>query len=152
MKRHEFDPGYTGLSVRCNRLVLDDRGYGTDCGRLVDDPVHFQRNAECVGCLTGHDIGLPSSEVAYAHPECPVHGEPDPPLSPVQEEAIAAGARCWCGGEVGPRVPGDDDGLGCFDDIHHDWHGRVQDADKVDALALGLGYLRDIRRDAGDRP
>ena len=29
--------------------------------------------------------------------------------------------RCWCGGEVGPRVPGDARGLGCLEDLHHDW-------------------------------
>lgn len=26
-------------------------------------------------CLTGSDIGLPSNEVAYAHPNCPEHGD-----------------------------------------------------------------------------
>jgi len=36
---------------------------------------------ECNGiCLTASDIGLPefhrSGEVAYAHPDCPVHGDP----------------------------------------------------------------------------
>jgi hypothetical protein len=30
----------------------------------------------CSGeCLTGSDIGLPSSEVAYPHPDCLLHGE-----------------------------------------------------------------------------
>jgi len=31
--------------------------------------------------------------------------------------------RCWCGGEVGPREPGDSQGLGCLEDIYHDWTG-----------------------------
>lgn len=36
---------------------------------------------ECNGiCLTAADIGLPEysrdGEVAYAHPDCPVHGDP----------------------------------------------------------------------------
>ena len=29
--------------------------------------------------------------------------------------------KCWCGGRVGPRSPGDADGLGCLDSIYHDW-------------------------------
>jgi hypothetical protein len=29
--------------------------------------------------------------------------------------------RCWCGGEVGPREPGDAHGLGCLSDIYHIW-------------------------------
>lgn len=28
---------------------------------------------------------------------------------------------CWCGGEVGPREPGDENGVGCLEDIWHDW-------------------------------
>lgn len=31
--------------------------------------------------------------------------------------------RCWCGGEVGLRDPGDEDGRGCLEDINHDWRG-----------------------------
>lgn len=142
MKRHEFDPGFTGLSTRCNRLVLDERGYGVDCGRPMEDPVHFQRKAECVGCLTGYDIGLPSSEVAYPHPECPEHGDTaDVPLSPEQEEAMAAGAHCWCGAPLIPRSPGDEIGLGCSADIWHTQE-RPQAADKVDAMAMALSLHR----------
>lgn len=29
--------------------------------------------------------------------------------------------KCWCGGTVGQRVPGDADGLGCLDSIYHEW-------------------------------
>jgi hypothetical protein len=29
------------------------------------------------------------------------------------------GEVCWCGGAVGPRVPGDPRGMGCLDDITH---------------------------------
>lgn len=29
--------------------------------------------------------------------------------------------KCWCGGAVGPRNPGDSEGLGCLDSIYHDW-------------------------------
>lgn len=25
-------------------------------------------------CMTGHDVGVPSAEIAYAHPDCPMHG------------------------------------------------------------------------------
>ncbi len=25
-------------------------------------------------CLTGSDVGVPSAEIAYAHPACPEHG------------------------------------------------------------------------------
>lgn len=32
---------------------------------------------------------------------------------------------CWCGGDVGPREPGDADGVGCLADITHDWRLRV---------------------------
>lgn len=28
---------------------------------------------------------------------------------------------CWCGGEVGTQIPGDADGLGCLEDIYHEW-------------------------------
>ena len=43
----------------------------------------FYGEDECNGiCLTASDIGLPefhrSGEVAYAHPDCPVHGDPIP--------------------------------------------------------------------------
>lgn len=31
--------------------------------------------------------------------------------------------KCWCGSLVGPRVPGDQRGVGCLADITHDWTG-----------------------------
>lgn len=39
-------------------------------------------SAACNGiCLTGYDIGLESSAIAYPHPTCPVHGDyPDHPF------------------------------------------------------------------------
>lgn len=30
-------------------------------------------------------------------------------------------ARCWCGGEVGPRIPGDSRGLGCLENVMHEY-------------------------------
>ena len=37
-----------------------------------------REEAECNGiCLTGADIGVPEyGGVAYAHPDCPAHGDP----------------------------------------------------------------------------
>jgi hypothetical protein len=36
---------------------------------------------------------------------------------------LVANWTCWCGGQVGPRVPGDHDGLGCLENITHNWRG-----------------------------
>lgn len=34
------------------------------------------RAGECNGlCLTGSDVGVPSVEFAYPHPDCPEHGD-----------------------------------------------------------------------------
>jgi hypothetical protein len=44
-----------------------------------------------------------------------------PDVDLFQEQAAALMERCWCGGEVGPRVPGDELGLGCLANIMHDW-------------------------------
>lgn len=36
----------------------------------------MSEQARCSGaCLTGHDIGIPNSGVAYPHPDCPTHGD-----------------------------------------------------------------------------
>ena len=33
---------------------------------------------ECNGiCMSGWDIGIPSSGIAHAHPDCELHGDPD---------------------------------------------------------------------------
>ena len=52
---------------------------------------------------------------------------------------------CWCGGAVGVRTPGDDEGLGCLEDINHFWQQdpRHED-DRVDAAALGLNALASV--------
>lgn len=131
-EKHEFDPGWTGLSTQCNRLVVKPgTTYADTCGMPRGNAIHFQPDEQCVGCLTGHDIGLPSSAVAYPHPECPVHGDTESePLSPEQEEMLppdTAVVECWCGGEVGKRTPGDGDGLGCLENIHHYWRGESED-------------------------
>jgi len=125
VSKHHFDPGPTGIETHCHAKVPSSLPpFAKMCGHPLRSPakVHFLPEEACVGCLTGYDIGLPSSDVAYPHPECPVHSEHEPePLSQEQEEAMAAGAHCWCGGQVGPREPGDEDGLGCLDNINHVW-------------------------------
>lgn len=43
---------------------------------------------DCNGlCLTGYDIGIPSGQIAYAHPECDEHGYQEP-FSPEEEEML----------------------------------------------------------------
>jgi hypothetical protein len=37
----------------------------------------------------------------------------------MSEHAAEKAARCWCGGERGPRVPADADGWGCLENIGH---------------------------------
>lgn len=32
-----------------------------------------------------------------------------------------SGVQCWCGGEVGFRVPGDQAQLGCLENVMHNW-------------------------------
>jgi hypothetical protein len=31
-------------------------------------------STQCEGCLTGSDVGVPYGGIAYAHPNCPIHG------------------------------------------------------------------------------
>ena len=42
-----------------------------------DTPEDWSNEApSCNGlCMTGNDIGVPSNEIAYPHPECEVHGK-----------------------------------------------------------------------------
>jgi hypothetical protein len=37
-------------------------------------------------------------------------------------------ARCWCGSDVGPRLPSDPWGNGCLADIKHDWAHETPEA------------------------
>lgn len=49
------------------------------------DPVS---DYSCNGiCLHSYEIGLPGSQIAYAHPDCDLHGSRDPD-SPEQEETF----------------------------------------------------------------
>ena len=49
-------------------------------------------------CLTGSDIGIPSSQIAYAHPTCPAHGDaPDHPFELAETDGHGH-QLCRCGG------------------------------------------------------
>lgn len=61
---------------------------------------------------------LPATEWCSAEHACSYCW---PPIDQADLAAVLAGPRCWCGGRVGPRDPGDTDGLGCLDDIFHEW-------------------------------
>lgn len=40
-----------------------------------DPPISTLRELECNGiCLTGYDVGVPFGGIAYAHPDCELHG------------------------------------------------------------------------------
>jgi hypothetical protein len=40
---HPFDPGFTGMSKRCNRLVTDSEGYGVECDLPPPPEAHAAR-------------------------------------------------------------------------------------------------------------
>lgn len=75
-------------------------------------------------------------------------GLPLPPmLSTDEAQALvrARGEKCWCGGEVGPRAPGDKDGLGCYNNIWHDWRKigyLLKFSDKCEAEVIRKGELQ----------
>lgn len=46
---------------------------------------------------------------------------------PEDLELLNRGLMCWCGGDVGRRVPGDRDGLGCLENINHNWKAGDRD-------------------------
>jgi len=52
--------------------------------------------------------------------------------------------RCWCGGAVEPREPGDEQGLGCAANIMHDWRAR-------EVEGLGGKWHQDGPDDAHER-
>jgi hypothetical protein len=39
----------------------------------------------------------------------------------IHQNLIASIPKCWCGGDIGNRVPGDEKGLGCLENIYHEW-------------------------------
>lgn len=73
---------------------------------------------ECDGmCLTGSDVGVPSAEIAYPHPGCPLHapgqrcqcGQPDRCTSYTHDPAWTAGRHAiqWVQDEPRPDSPED---------------------------------------------
>lgn len=50
--------------------------------------------------------------------------------------------KCWCGGAVGPREPGDGLGLGCLESIYHVWDatGRPASIDSLYVAGPMSGY------------
>jgi hypothetical protein len=76
--------------------------------REATDP---DADAECNGvCLTGADVGVPEfGGVAYAHPDCPLHGASDgdieiaPGADPEYDAAAAASEHDALRFEEGPR-------------------------------------------------
>ncbi len=66
--KYEMEYRRTGLCPDCLNKALDD---------LSEEEPDEDAEPECNGiCLYGSDLGVPSSGVAYAHPDCPEHGEP----------------------------------------------------------------------------
>lgn len=49
--------------------------------------------------------------------------------------------RCWCGGEVGFRIPADEQGLGCLENIYHDY--AVPDGARETAFRVAEKVLRE---------
>lgn len=41
------------------------------------------------------------------------------------------GEKCWCGGAVGRREPGDENGLGCLADISHNWQAASAESQAI---------------------
>lgn len=39
IRKHAFDPGYSGMSKTCNQLVMRN-DYGDDCNLPREDPIH----------------------------------------------------------------------------------------------------------------
>lgn len=51
--------------------------------------------------------------------------------------------RCWCGGEVAPRDPGDANGLGCTANVMHDWRGSPLDCRNCEDIDPGPYHALD---------
>lgn len=97
-------------------------------GDIRDIERNTQRISEELGRIAGffddsrefihesirHDEGLVSI----------LRGIRDALASPPPQVVITIEARCWCSGKVGFRDPGDEQGLGCLENIHHAWRGE----------------------------
>jgi len=51
--------------------------------------------------------------------------------------------RCWCGGDVAQRSPGDSDGLGCAANIMHNWRGDSHDCRNCEDSDPGAMHTQD---------
>ncbi len=68
---YEMEFRRTGLCPTCLNQALDALSEGEP-----DEEPDEDAEPECNGiCLSAADIGIPASGIAYAHPECPAHGE-----------------------------------------------------------------------------
>lgn len=81
-------------TLRMNQREILQTGICPKCWDGMRDP---DDPPQCNGiCLTGADVGVPEySGVAYAHPDCELHGDPDreeeaPGADPEYDEAAAA--------------------------------------------------------------
>jgi len=150
----------SGSSLPWEQLVGDAKATDVMLYRRVPypEPPPVQVEADKVPCigfadasphaphrwLDGTDVDL----VVPAWYDCP--GKPEP--SPVQVEAepvsdleyatrldgstmpaprVVPNEFCWCGGEVGSRVPGDHLGLGCLLDITHNWNAASLESQQL---------------------
>lgn len=52
----------------------------------------------------------------------------------MSEHSAESNARCWCGGEVGNRSPGDKNGLGCLENSWHDWYVTPPGSHEIERL------------------
>lgn len=50
-------------------------------------------NDNCVGCLTGYDVGLPSDAIAHPHPDCPEHGLQEKEYFPLKRKSMLTGVE-----------------------------------------------------------
>lgn len=70
---YEMEYRRTGLCPKCLDKALDALSEEEPDGPEEEGP---DGEPECNGiCLYGSDLGVPSSGVAYAHPDCPAHGD-----------------------------------------------------------------------------
>lgn len=54
-------------------------------------------DTHCNGmCLSASDVGIPASGIAYAHPMCPAHGDPEHKFVPASTDG-AGRLYCQCG-------------------------------------------------------
>lgn len=102
-----------GINLRLEQAISEDEVRRATCREMV------ARGEDC-GCSTkdcyedgmAHDCNHGTIAVLRR-----IKGEgTENRVSPVP-------MRCWCGGAIGQREPGDAKGLGCLEHIEHQWGG-----------------------------